>query len=72
MYEKKLKKSFITGLVIVVLIFAVMINIGFLTSIMTPEGTIAWTNLILFIILTLIIGYVWIQRKRILPKSAKI
>lgn len=68
---KKIVPAFATGLFIVIFAAIILTAYANLVALFTPEG-LSILNVIVFIILVLIVGYIWIIRKKILPKSVQV
>jgi len=71
MSMKKLVPFFATGVFIVIFLAIALTAYANLVATFTAGG-LSIINLVIFIILALIIGWIWISRKRILPKSVQV
>lgn len=67
--EKKLKTSFATGAFWVIFAFLILLAEAYLTEMFTE---FKFESLLILAILILVIGYVWVNKRKIMPKSVKV
>lgn len=66
-----LKTSTATGIFIILFAVLIITGVNYLVGIFSGEGGFNILNLIIFILIAIVAGWIWISRKKILPKSVQ-
>ena len=69
--KSKIIPVFATGLFIVIFLALALTAYANLVGLFGPNG-FSITSLVIFIVLVVILGWIWVSRKKILPKSVQV